>query len=478
MITIINVDATHFSINGLLLGKVYLARAVSNDKIQLETLETKRPLQDSELFSQFEIDSVTYGTQLETINALNQVVFSGVGGAVTISDSFGNPTSPINPVQTGLDILYENDIDWQASDFTGWTGDPRELFGNVNNGGIYNDSVDNPKVFILRLIRSRQGRAFGIGTSTGNYSNVKATILGSSDAERGVLDLSEDPSKRTSTVYSQEEFAYNAIKVEFFTADRVDVTNVFIAYNQSNRKQDYTLKFGVNPDVDSGGSETVWTLGGQYIFTTTPQLYYISSSNAGDTQIVEGELVVINTEGRKQLFTYQVTLQGQTKVLIPTGGLLVSASNRAYSDNGVSFLGDIYIYEDTAIVAGVPSDLSKVRSHILQGREQTEQAVYTIPEFIENGQQVAFAELYKWSAAIIRNRTTSGLFDLFVVDPDKTPKVKSSLPASENFVGEKDYGENTPMVIYPGADVYVQISEVTVNDAAATADFIIRLVAL
>ena len=108
--------------------------------------------------------------------------------------------SPDKPLQVTLDVIYEQDIDWERSEFPGWIGNPKDLFGNVQNGGIYNDSSDAVKSFTLRLIRTRQVRTFGIGANTGNFSNIKVSILGSSDAERGVLDLSEEPIKQTSLV--------------------------------------------------------------------------------------------------------------------------------------------------------------------------------------------------------------------------------------------------------------------------------------
>jgi hypothetical protein len=72
-----------------------------------------------------------------------------------------------------------------------------------------------------------------------------------------------------------------------------------------------------------------------------------------------------------------ITLQGQTKVTLDTA---LWRFNRAYNDNGTDLVGNIYIYEDTAISAGVPIDSSKVRGYISIDRQQTEQCIYTVPD--------------------------------------------------------------------------------------------------
>jgi len=397
----------------------------------------------------------------------------------TESFNVNSIATSINPSIVTLDVIYENDIDWGASEFPNWVGNPRDLFGNVQNGGIYNNSVDNPKYFILRLIRTRQMRTFGIGASSGNFSNIKVSVLGSSDATRGVLDLSEEPSKQTSMVYSEEEFAFNSIKVEFFTDDRVDVSNIFMEHTASDKKQEYIHKFGINNDIGIDGNETVWTLGDTYIFTTTPQPYVISSSNANDIVEIQGEVIIIDDGGRYRVINYSVNIQGQAKVAIPTpNGWLCVASNRAFNANGSPLLGDVYIYEDTVVTGGVPQVLSKVRSIIEQSREQTEQCVLTVPEFTESGQLIVFAELYQWNVAMIKVKDSSGKADLIVANKGKVPRIQSTRGISNNYSSGQIYGENTPLIIDTGSDVYVQVSEITANDVAIQAGFTIKYVVI
>lgn len=430
------------------------------------------------LVTDIEKDSVgTKYTSVADFQLATNPFFSG-GVAVSIVASNGKISSPITPIQTSLDIIYENDIDWDASDFTGWEGEPRDLFGNVNNGGIYNNSIDNPKVFTLKLIRTRQARTFAIGTSIGNFSNLKVSFLGSGDQIRGEFDASADPRKSTSAVYSEEEYTFNAIRIEFLTADRVDCTNIFIQHVESSKKQDYVLKWGINPDVDNGDIETVWSLGDQYIFTTTPQNYYISSSSTSDiTQTINVEILFINSEGSYQKEVVSVSLNGRNKVLIPTSGLCV-ASNRAYNDSSTPLAGDVYIYEDEALSGGIPDDLSKVRSFIGQGREQTEQAVYTVPEYLENGRKVLEAEIYSWNGAALRNRTTTGAFGLYVAQKGKVPRIQGADAVSEDSKSGEVFGYDTPLKVPAGSDVYLNVEDLTVSNVKIKAGFIIKLIVL
>ncbi len=388
-------------------------------------------------------------------------------------------SDPIYPLRVGLDEIYEADIDWANSDFTGWTGNPKNVFGNVNDEkGIYNDSLDPEKCFVLRLVRSRRGRTFGIGSNIGTFSNLEVTFLGSGGAERGFLQMKDDDHKKTSLIYGLEQFTFNAIRVCFHTVDRVGVSNIFIENTYSERKQDYVLKFGLNPDIDSGDAETIWSLGGQYVFTTSDtENYYISSDDAGDNQNIKGELIVLNDIGKYERYQYDVQLNGTTPVLIPTpNNWPCVASNRAFNDSQTPLNGDVYIYEDTLTAGGVPSDITKVKSHIVNGSEQTEQAIYTVPELLEDGRQVLIAELYSWSGEAIRNRSTAGLLTLKVFEKGKVGRVRGNIGLSESRLSSQVFGENTPLEIKAGADIIINASELSTNNVAIQANFIINLI--
>lgn len=176
------------------------------------------------------------------------------------------------------------------------------------------------------------------------------------------------------------------------------------------------LKFGENDDVDTAW-ETVWELGGDEVYPTTNSINTISSSAAGDTQVITLEGHTVTGTGSDQQFTFviqTVTLNGQNKVTLGTPLARVS---RAANSNGVALAGDVYVYEDTAIVAGVPSDLTKAHikiSGLTEGYQQSFKTATTFSNtdyFILTGFGVSVA---KGNAAAvdfeIQVRNPGGLF--------------------------------------------------------------------
>jgi hypothetical protein len=133
-------------------------------------------------------------------------------------------------------------------------------------------------------------------------------------------------------------------------------------------------RFGRNPDVDTGSKETIWGYGGSYTFTTSAQTYYISSSSASDTtQTIT--LNVLDSNYTEQ--TRTVTLAGQTKTAI-SGGTIIRI-NGAYNSSGTNLIGDVYIYEDDVVAAGVPTTASKVKAFIPLTEQNSALGVYTVP---------------------------------------------------------------------------------------------------
>ena len=123
------------------------------------------------------------------------------------------------------------------------------------------------------------------------------------------------------------------------------------------------VRFGVNPDVN-GVEETVWDIGGIETYATGNTIDTISSTNVTDTEIIriEGHTVIGTGVDAKFTFVVQtVTLNGQNKVLLPIPVARVSYMENA---NSFSLVGDVFVYEDTAIVAGAPTDLTKAHCKI------------------------------------------------------------------------------------------------------------------
>jgi len=149
-------------------------------------------------------------------------------------------------------------------------------------------------------------------------------------------------------------------------------------------------------DVWSGAPETFAADGGTYTFSTTAAIDTISSSNAGDDQL----FTIIGLDGDWNEVTQTATLNGQAKVVLGTSLIRVY---RAYNSGTTDLAGNFYIYEDTPIVAGVPTLKTKIRAKVVNGTNQTEMAIYTIPK----GKTGFFLKGY---VGLSKNTTTEGEF--------------------------------------------------------------------
>jgi len=144
-----------------------------------------------------------------------------------------------------------------------------------------------------------------------------------------------------------------------------------------DKKAKSLLKFGKSAELAADTIETVWSYGGQETYVNDNLIDSISSTNAADTQEIYLECHTVEGTGTDQKFTFMtqtVSLNGQNRVALPTP---VARVSRAYNDNGTELVGGVYVYEDTAIVAGVPQDSTKVHSHIPQGFQQSFKAATT-----------------------------------------------------------------------------------------------------
>ena len=136
------------------------------------------------------------------------------------------------------------------------------------------------------------------------------------------------------------------------------------------------VKFGKSAEL-STNRETVWTVGGMETYVDSNLIDSISSSSASDNEEILLECHTITGTGVDQQFTFltqTVNLNGQTKVTLPTP---VARVSRVFNNNGTPLLGAVYVYEDTGIVDGVPTDTNKVHSEIPSGFQQSFKAATT-----------------------------------------------------------------------------------------------------
>jgi len=156
-------------------------------------------------------------------------------------------TDPQKPLNVSGESIFLQDIDFDNSDFTGWTGDPELLFQSPWSESIFNDSISNPKSIILAFNRTQKALQIGLGENNGgDFSNVKIYLLGSGGAQRSIFDKSLNNEKLTSLNAEFRNEVFNSIKIEFFTSDKVDLSNIIIF----KASYDTTQIEGVNPNGD------------------------------------------------------------------------------------------------------------------------------------------------------------------------------------------------------------------------------------
>ena len=133
------------------------------------------------------------------------------------------------------------------------------------------------------------------------------------------------------------------------------------------------FRFGRNTNLDLT-RQTVWNLGGNENYLSTNTITHISSSSTADNQLIRIESHTIDGNGDFIFVVQTVFLNGQNKVALPTPVARVSMMTNANSHN---LIGAVYVYEDTAITTGVPTDLTKAHCNIPAGANQSFKAATT-----------------------------------------------------------------------------------------------------
>jgi len=135
-----------------------------------------------------------------------------------------------------------------------------------------------------------------------------------------------------------------------------------------------TAIFAENPSIASATPADIWDFPDEpiYTFSTTAAIDTISSDNAGDSVL----MVILGLDGDFKKVTQTATLNGLNKVTLGTPLLRVT---RIFNGNGTDLLGNVYLYENTAITAGVPDDSSKVRAYAAIAEQSSLMGVLTVP---------------------------------------------------------------------------------------------------
>ena len=336
-----------------------------------------------------------------------------------ILDTSGKLTGAQYPLPTSNEQVFAIDVDDSLSDIGDFSGCVCEFFSDRSITQV-NSTSDNPKIITIIFEKPIITSILGFGTESGDFSNtvIKTGSFGVPSVT--VLDESADSTKKTNLVIVPVPLVFTRLILEFHTADTVSIGAIAIAkahqrisriqgiapsgvVKNVNVTEDGNLavsdessglsiaqgnvagtsfihKFGNAPNFDtSDGQVTVWDGANDaginqmvYQYSTSDDIDTISSSSGSDTQAIAISGLDINYDEVAQT----LILEGQAKVTLNTP---LRRVYRMVVVGSTGLVGDAYLYEDTAIVTGVPVDTTKVRAVARAGQNQTLMALYTIP---------------------------------------------------------------------------------------------------
>lgn len=224
-------------------------------------------------------------------------------------------------------------------------------------------------------------------------------------------------------------------------------------------------KFGRIGAIQASEPAHVWDFGEivgaeLYVFPTTASIDTVSSSNAGDTQAIEITGLDIDYNEVIQ----DVTLDGQNKVTLDTP---LFRHNRVYNGSAVATLGDVYVYEDTAIVLGVPTDKGAVKGYMSSVAQQSLQSIYTVPAGLT-------AELVQLKTAIGGRKSGFATYEAFVRLEGGVFRILDTheLAADGTSLADDVFAEGS---IFPEKTDFLPLVTVSANDIGFSLSFRINL---
>tara|TARA_R110000822_G_scaffold114707_1_gene246380 strand:+ start:944 stop:1762 length:819 start_codon:yes stop_codon:yes gene_type:complete len=141
------------------------------------------------------------------------------------------------------------------------------------------------------------------------------------------------------------------------------------------------IKFGKSAPLTADTFATVWSVNNSNeVYVSTNVIDSISSSSALDEEEIYIEGHTVTGTGFDQKFTFVsqiLNLNGQTRVALPVPLARVSVTT---NNNGSPLQGRVVVYENTAIVDGIPTDLTKVHIDIPLGFQESFKAATTFSD--------------------------------------------------------------------------------------------------
>jgi hypothetical protein len=131
------------------------------------------------------------------------------------------------PLPADGDSVYAKDIWQEESSLGDFSGKITDIFDNLHST-IVDSTATNPKVLLIHFERTIFTSSIGVGAFAGNFSNVKIELLGSGAVVRQTIDESANSTKYTSRNFEFEPSAMNAVRISFYTADTVTLSNIAI----------------------------------------------------------------------------------------------------------------------------------------------------------------------------------------------------------------------------------------------------------
>lgn len=241
------------------------------------------------------------------------------------------------------------------------------------------------------------------------------------------------------------------------TFTHLAINQIYDVYSDSVKiKPKSLLKFGRNDSIDIATPETVQFAGGTETYATGNTIDTISSSSTSDTQsvVIEGHTL----SGSSLTFVSQtVTLTGQTKALLTTP---LYRCTKLYNNSATDFVGNIYVYEDTAIASGVPSDATKIHIKIDPTKNQSEKASTSFSS-------VDYGIITSVYGGVTSKRTAVAEFNLQVREFGKTFRTILNWSSVQ---GMTRVTLEPHIIVPPNSDIRIT-AKVSVNDTEVVAGF-------
>lgn len=413
-----------------------------------------------------------------------------------------------NPLPTDGDSIYAKDLYLSNSSIGTFTGDIESLY-NDYTVEITDVTATNPKTFTVWLRRPIETTEIGLGSITGDFSNVKILLKDSAGNTRYTLDDSADSTKETGLVYKFPPIRFIAFEVQFHTADPVKISgssspkNITVVARMQAIKPDDTVtdigatesenlkvadaedafniaqgnvvgqstvhKFGRGADIDTGdGFVALWD-GAEYAaalktytFSTSADIDRISSDNAADTEPIE----VIGLDTNWDVVTQTKTLTGQTPVALDTSLVRVF---RMINIGSSDLVGSIFCFVNVATTLGVPDTITNTRAMINNGNNQTLMAIYSVP-------RLKTAYIINWYGSLSSAKASSFNNLRMKARPfEQVFQLKHTSTLSSAGSSHIQHIFNVPQA-FPAKTDFIMLSDSSVNDNAVSAGFDLILV--